>query len=88
MQCDLWFPEPRMPLGDGTKVTLPVLVMVASFSKFITASMIPSRTTGDLLAGMWVLLSEQLGAVPLIHWGVGHQDPPAQGLRPRVQGRG
>lgn len=30
---------------------LPVLVMVATFSKFITALMIPSRTTADLLAG-------------------------------------
>jgi transposase len=64
MQCDLWFPEPKIPIGDGTMVMLPVLVMVASFSKFITALMIPSRTTADLLSGMWLLLSQQLGAVP------------------------
>lgn len=64
MQCDLWFPEPRIAIGDGTMVMLPVLVMVASFSKFITALMIPSRTTADLLSGMWLLLSQQLGAVP------------------------
>jgi len=64
VQCDLWFPEPRIPLADGTRVMLPVLVMVASFSKFITALMIPSRTTADLLSGMWWLLSAQLGAVP------------------------
>jgi len=64
MQCDLWFPEPKIPIGDGTRVMLPVLVMVASFSKFITAVMIPSRTTADLLAGMWLLLATQLGAVP------------------------
>jgi hypothetical protein len=38
--------------------------MVASFSRFITALMIPSRQTADLLAGMWSLLSGQLGAVP------------------------
>jgi transposase len=63
MQCDLWFPEPRIPVGDSM-VMLPVLVMVASFSKFITALMIPSRTTADLLSGMWLLLSQQLGAVP------------------------
>ena len=62
-QCDLWFPEPKIPV-DGHLVMLPVLVMVASFSKFITALMIPSRTTVDLLAGMWSLLSAQLGAVP------------------------
>jgi transposase len=64
VQCDLWFPEPRIPVGDGTAVLLPVLVMVASFSKFITAVMIPSRMTADLLSGMWALLSGQLGAVP------------------------
>jgi hypothetical protein len=64
MQCDLWFPEPKIPVGDDTRVMLPVLVMVASFSKFITAVMIPSRTTADLLAGMWHLLAAQLGAVP------------------------
>jgi hypothetical protein len=64
MQCDLWFPEPRISIDDGTMVMLPVLVMVASFSKFITALMIPSRTTADLLSGMWLLLSGQLGAVP------------------------
>jgi transposase len=64
VQCDLWFPEPRIPVGDGSMAMLPVLVMVASFSKFITAVMIPSRTTADLLCGMWTLLSEQLGAVP------------------------
>ena len=63
VQCDLWFPEPKIPV-DGHLVMLPVLVMVASFSKFITALMIPSRTTADLLAGMWSLLSAQLGAVP------------------------
>lgn len=64
VQCDLWFPEPRIPVGPGALVLLPVLVMVASFSKFITAVMIPSRTTADLLSGMWALLSGQLGAVP------------------------
>jgi len=63
-QCDLWFPEPKIPVGDGARVMLPVLVMVASFSKFITATMIPTRTTADLLAGMWALLATQLGAVP------------------------
>lgn len=63
VQCDLWFPEPKIPV-EGRLVMLPVLVMVASFSKFITAQMIPSRTTPDLLSGMWSLLSTQLGAVP------------------------
>jgi len=43
---------------------LPVLVMVAAFSRFIAAVMIPSRVTGDLLAGMWRLLAGQIRAVP------------------------
>jgi hypothetical protein len=38
--------------------------MVSSFSRFITAVMIPSRQTPDLVAGMWSLLTGQLGAVP------------------------
>jgi transposase len=85
MQCDLWFPEPKIPIGDGTVMMLPVLVMVASFSKFITALMIPSRTTADLLSGMWLLLSEQLGAVPRrLIWdneaGVGRRNRLAAGV--------
>ena len=63
-QCDLWFPPAKIPLGDGQLSSPPVLVVVASYSKFITATMLPTRTTPDLLAGMWSLLSAQLGAVP------------------------
>jgi transposase len=64
VQCDLWFPPVKIPLGDGQFGSPPVLVMVSSFSRFITAAMLPSRTTPDLLAGMWELLSTQLLAVP------------------------
>jgi transposase len=63
-QCDLWFPPVRVPLGAGQTACLPVLVMVASFSRFITGGMIPTRQTPDLLAGMWSLLNGQLQAVP------------------------
>jgi transposase len=62
-QCDLWFPPVRIPLGHGQVGSPPVLVMVSSFSRFITATMIPSRTTADLLTGHWRLL-KGLGAVP------------------------
>jgi transposase len=64
VQCDLWFPPTLISLGDRQAGSPPVLVMVPSFSRFITAVMLPSRTTPDLLAGMWFLLSQQLGAVP------------------------
>jgi transcriptional regulator with XRE-family HTH domain len=63
-QCDLWFPPVRVPLGDSQVDSPPVLVPVSSFSRFITAAMIPSRQTPDLVAGMWSLLAGQLGAVP------------------------
>lgn len=63
-QCDLWFPPVKVPIGAGQVGSPPVLVIVASFCRFITARMIPSRMTPDLLAGMWSLLSGQLAAVP------------------------
>lgn len=55
-QCDLWFPETRIPVGHGQERMLPVLVMVACFSRWIDAVMLPSRQGGDLLAGMWEIL--------------------------------
>jgi hypothetical protein len=63
-QCDLWFPPVAVPLGYGQVGSPPVLVMVASFSRFITGSMLPSRQTPDLLAGLWSLVGGQLRAVP------------------------
>jgi transposase len=63
MQCDLWFPPAKIPLGAGQFGSPPVLVMVASHSRYICARMIPSRTTEDLCLGMWWLL-QSFGAVP------------------------
>ncbi|OBB84385.1 transposase [Mycolicibacterium peregrinum] len=59
-QCDLWFPAPRIPVGDGQERVLPVLVMVSGFSRTISAVMLPSRQAGDILSGMWLLIA---------HWG-------------------
>jgi transposase len=56
-QCDLWFPAPRIPVGPGQLRVLPVLVMTLAFSRFMTAMMIPSRQAGDILSGMWALIS-------------------------------
>jgi transposase len=56
-QCDLWFPEPRIPVGPGQLRVLPVLVMTLAFSRFTVATMIPSRQAGDILSGMWALIS-------------------------------
>jgi Mu transposase-like protein len=35
---------------------LPVLVMTLGFSRFLAATMIPSRQAGDILSGMWQLI--------------------------------
>ncbi|MGW4694764.1 IS21 family transposase [Kitasatospora cineracea] len=56
-QCDLWFPEPKVPVAAGQERVLPVLVMTLGFSRFMTAVMIPSRQGGDILSGMWELIS-------------------------------
>lgn len=56
-QMDLWFPEPRIPVGYGQALMLLVLVMTLTFSRFLSAVMLPSRQAGDLVAGMWQLIS-------------------------------
>jgi len=62
-QCDLWFPPRKIPLEDGSKTLLPVMVITAAHSRFMVGRMIPTRHTEDLLLGMWELLAE-LGRVP------------------------
>jgi transposase len=85
VQCDLWFPGALVPDHGGVLRSFPVLVMVAAYSRFIAAMMIPSRVTGDLLAGMWQLLSRDIGAVPrTLLWdnesGIGQRGRLAQGV--------
>lgn len=62
-QCDLWFPPRKIPLENGTSTLLPVLVITAAYSRFVLGRMIPTKTTEDLLLGMWQLL-QLLGRVP------------------------
>src|SRR6185436_11706560 len=65
-QCDLWFPDDefKIPVGAGqSRTKLPVLVMTLGFSRHMAAVMIPSRQAGDILSGMWLLIS-QIGRVP------------------------
>jgi hypothetical protein len=50
-------------LDDGSTALLPVLVITAAHSRFITARMIPTRKTEDLLPGPRELIA-QLGRVP------------------------
>jgi hypothetical protein len=62
-QCDLWFPPKKIQLEDGSRTLLPVMVITAAHSRFMLATMIPTRQTVDLLLGMWMLL-QGLGRVP------------------------
>ena len=62
VQCDLWFPGKVVPVGPLMSAP-PVLTMVAAYSGFMMALLLPSRMTGDLVAGMWQLLAG-LGGVP------------------------
>lgn len=85
VQCDLWFPGQLVPDHGGVLRSFPVLVMVAAYSRLIAAVMIPSRVTGDLLAGMWQLLSQCIGAVPrMLLWdneaGIGQRGRLADGV--------
>lgn len=62
-QCDLWFPPQKIPLEDGSKALLPVMVITAAHSRFMVGRMIPTRHTEDLVLAMWDLI-QGLGAVP------------------------
>ena len=67
-QCDLWFPPITLPVGFGQvrkPTQLPVLTMVAAYSRWLLAMLIPSRHAEDLFAGWWRLI-ERLGAVPRV----------------------
>lgn len=56
-QCDLWFPPADVPLGFGQVGRPPVLVMVCGYSRWLSATMIATRQSPDLLAGHGTLLA-------------------------------
>lgn len=67
-QCDFWFPEIRLPVGFGqsrSATLLPVLTMVAGYSRWASAVLIPTRRSEDLFTGWWQLINT-LGAVPRV----------------------
>lgn len=79
----LWFPPRKIPLEDGSKTLLPVLVITCAHSRFTLGRMIPTRHTQDLSLGMWEL--QQLGRVPrLLIWdnesGIGRGKRDAEGV--------
>jgi len=67
-QCDFWFPDISLPAGFGqvrTAKQLPVLTMVTGYSRWASGVLIPARSSEDLFAGWWQLISA-LGAVPRV----------------------
>jgi len=59
-QFDLWFPRTAI---TATGLIHPVLTLIACWSRFLLAVMIPTRQCGDILAGMNLLLG-RLGGLP------------------------
>lgn len=80
VQGDLWFPGTVVPVAPTVFADPPVLTMVAAYSGFLMASLLPSRQAEDLVAGMWQLLAG-LGGVPKVL--VPHGQRPRPGLRRR-----
>jgi transposase len=66
--CDLWFPAVDIPLGYGQTGRPPVLVIVSGYSRVITARMLPSRQTGDLIDGHWRLLTGWQAVAKTLVW--------------------
>ena len=67
-QFDLWFPDIQVPVGWGqtrTSTQLPVLVAVTGYARWLSALLVPTRATEDLLAGWWQLL-DTLGGIPRV----------------------
>ena len=56
-------PAGEIPLGQARTASLPVIVGVSGYSRFIVARMIPSRQAHDILGGHLACLRD-LGGVP------------------------
>jgi transposase len=68
-----------IPLGYGQSGRPPVLVIVSGYSRMITARMLPSRTSADLIDGHWRLLTGWQAVPKTLVWdneaGVGKGRP-------------
>ena len=74
-QCDLWFPPKKIPLEDGTRTLLPVLVITAAHSRFMLGADDPDPAHRGPAAG-------DVGAAPAARPG-----PAAADLGQRVRHR-
>jgi len=55
-QHDFWFPDIELPVGFGQiriAKQWPVLTMVAGYSRWLSAVLIPTRAAEDVFARWW-----------------------------------
>jgi transposase len=64
-QFDIWFPETPV---EQTGQIHPVLTLIACWSRFLLALMIPTRQCGDILGGMNYLLGQLAGLPQRLLW--------------------
>jgi len=70
-QCDFWFPAIEIPVGFGqvrTATQLPVLTMVSGYSRWLSATLIPSRAAEDLFTAWWQLIAGLGGSPKTLVW--------------------
>lgn len=62
-QWDLWFPDADIPVAHDEVGRFPVVAGVSGYSRYLAASMVPSREAHDVLGGHLACL-KAFGAVP------------------------
>lgn len=62
-QWDIWFPAIDIPVAHDQAGRFPVMVGVSGYSRFLVATMVPSREAHDVLSGHLAGL-RAMGAVP------------------------
>lgn len=64
--CGLWFAPVEIAAGSSQArwpQQFPVLTMISGYSKWVSATLLPSRRPEDLFCGLWRLIND-LGSVP------------------------
>ena len=69
--CGLWFPPVEVAVGAGqvrSSRQLPVFTMIAGYSRWLSATLIPSWQIEDLLAGLWQFQLSLRGSPRVLAW--------------------
>ena len=65
-RCDLWLAPIEVSSGSSGAPSIknfPVLTIISGYSRWVSATLLPSKHPEDLFCGLWQLLSD-LGSVP------------------------